>query len=663
MNPAIKPVKKPVRKSKTSRWRAAVLLGVHLVIAIHIAQWLATGRTLSPVEPSEAMEFSKHGIINAGFIFFMLSILSTLIFGRFVCGWACHLVALQDLCRWMLLKVGLRPRQLRSRMLALVPLVAFVYMFLWPLAYRIWIGDDLALRGTEMVKEDFWATMPSWPVALLTFAVCGFAVIYFLGSKGFCTYACPYGAIFGVMDRYAPGSIRVTDACDGSASCTVTCTSNVLVHKEVADFGMVVDPGCMKCMDCISVCPNNALYFGFGRPSAMARPRREVSKRRPRFALWEEALLGLLFLGAFLTFRGLYGIIPFLLSLGLAAILAVLGLWTLRLLATPAAQLPPFTLKKEGRVTRAGWGYLAVVFPIFLFWGHSALVRHHEAGLASFHGRTADLRAARFEEMEAGGAKPLVDAVDTDHARSGVLHAAFLERWALSVSPRERLYGAWARELSGAGGQLGSDLEALIAEGRAPAEAAWALAEIRVTEGRGQEALALYRDVLGRDESHLRSLVGLGRLLASMGDLPGALVAFSEGLAQHPDHPVLQYNLGTAQAMSGDAPGAEVSYRRVLELDPEFHRARENLAGLLCSLGRVDEGLGLYEEALAETDDPAGLLLFMAVARVRSGDLAGAEVDLLRALDLQPEQADVRGFLGEVRRLRAASGPPPQPPK
>ena len=30
---------------------------------------------------------------------------------------------------------------------------------------------------------------------------------------------------------------------------------------------MVVDPGCMKCMDCISVCPNDALYFGFGKPT------------------------------------------------------------------------------------------------------------------------------------------------------------------------------------------------------------------------------------------------------------------------------------------------------------------------------------------------------------------------------------------------------------
>ena len=91
--------------------------------------------------------------------------------------------------------------------------------------------------------------------------------VYFLGQKGFCTYACPYGGFFGLADKLSPGKIRVTDACNQCGHCTATCTSNVLVHAEVKQYGMVVDPGCMKCMDCISVCPNDALYFGFGKPT------------------------------------------------------------------------------------------------------------------------------------------------------------------------------------------------------------------------------------------------------------------------------------------------------------------------------------------------------------------------------------------------------------
>ncbi len=90
---------------------------------------------------------------------------------------------------------------------------------------------------TEFLTTDFWATFPGVAVAVLTFAVCGFAVVFVLGSKGYCTYGCPYGAAFGMADRVAPIRIRVTDACQGCATCTSVCTSNVRVHEEVRDHG------------------------------------------------------------------------------------------------------------------------------------------------------------------------------------------------------------------------------------------------------------------------------------------------------------------------------------------------------------------------------------------------------------------------------------------
>ena len=254
----------PLRPSRTSRWRAAVLIGVHLLIALHITHWLVTGRSVTPVEPSEAMAFARAGIINAGLLFFLVTIALTLVFGRLFCGWACHLVALQDLSRWLLAKVGIRPRPLRSRLLAWVPMLAFVYMFLWPVVYRLWIGDSFARTHLELTTAHFWATFPGWAIVTLTFVICGFVIVYLLGAKGFCTYACPYGAAFALADRVAPMRVRVTDACRGCAHCTASCTSNVDVAGEVRQFGMVVDDGCMKCLDCVSVCPNEALYYGRG---------------------------------------------------------------------------------------------------------------------------------------------------------------------------------------------------------------------------------------------------------------------------------------------------------------------------------------------------------------------------------------------------------------
>lgn len=119
-----------IRPSRMSRRRAIVLGAVQLAMILHIVQWLVTGSTTTPIEPSESMEFVKRGVINAGLIFFALALLSTLLLGRWFCGWGCHLVMLQDLCGWMMKKIGVRPKPFRSRLLLYVPLGLALYMFI-----------------------------------------------------------------------------------------------------------------------------------------------------------------------------------------------------------------------------------------------------------------------------------------------------------------------------------------------------------------------------------------------------------------------------------------------------------------------------------------------------------------------------------------------------
>lgn len=289
IDPAEPARKRSIRASKMGKWRALALLAVHILIGLHITHWLTTGETITPVEPSEAMAYSRASIVNAGLIFFAAMILLTAVFGRFFCGWGCHLVALQDLCRHWLLKLGITPRPLKSRVLAWVPTLAFVYMFVWPAVYRVWLGDSLAPQGSDLVTSEFWATFPGWTMGILTLLICGFASVYFLGAKGFCTYACPYGAIFAAADRIAPMRIRVTDACEQCGHCTAVCSSNVRVHEEVRDWGMVVSPGCMKCQDCVSVCPKGALYYGAGAIPLFATRRNTPAERPPAAVRWGDA--------------------------------------------------------------------------------------------------------------------------------------------------------------------------------------------------------------------------------------------------------------------------------------------------------------------------------------------------------------------------------------
>lgn len=386
-----KPKCGPVKKSTASRKRAYVLIGVHVLIGIHIWHWLATGRSVTPVEPSEAMQTIEAARINAGFVLFLSLILGTLIFGRWFCGWACHVVALQDLSAWLLGKVGLRPRPLRSRLLVLAPWVVAAHMFFWE-PFRALVGwREQPLPGLDqwelhLTTQNLWQTFPGPLMGVLTFVVVGFLIVYWLGAKGFCTHGCPYGAFFAVADRFAPVRIKVTDACDGCGHCTSVCTSNVRVHEEVAKHKQLVDPGCMKCLDCVSVCPKEALYVGVALPKPFAVSQQRI-KVRADFTWPEELLLAAVAL--FTTqwvFRGAWfgeGI-PLLMAVGLGAITAVFMLLFARLLLRDDVTFQHTPLKQNGRTLRAGRWVMLGVGAWLAFTAHTFVVqRLHVAAQAA----------------------------------------------------------------------------------------------------------------------------------------------------------------------------------------------------------------------------------------------------------------------------------------
>jgi NAD-dependent dihydropyrimidine dehydrogenase PreA subunit len=192
--------------------------------------------------------------------------------------------------------------------------------------------------------------------------ICGFAIVYFLGAKGFCTYGCPYGGFFAPLDKLAPGRILVTDACEQCGHCTAVCTSNVRVHEEVREFGMVVDPGCMKCMDCVSVCPKDALYFGFAKPAVMkGPPKNKAPKRIYDLSLGEELAFAIIFLGAFLATRGVYALVPMLMAAGFAGVLTFLAWKLWRMWRDPNVTLHRFQLRLKGVISPFGWVFAAGV--------------------------------------------------------------------------------------------------------------------------------------------------------------------------------------------------------------------------------------------------------------------------------------------------------------
>lgn len=623
-----------IKHSRIGKWRAAVLILVHVLMVVHILHWYMTGATVSPVEPSESIQTFRDGIINTGFIFFALAILSTLILGRWFCGWGCHIVALQDLCSWMMSRIRVKPRPFRSRLLLWVPLIVAVYMFVWPVLHRDvlrpllmdefgnmphWLGQNEPLDAirAELITRDFWATFAPWYIAIPFIFICTFGAVYFLGSKGYCTYACPYGGFFGPADRLAPGRIRVTDACEGCGHCTAVCTSNVRVHEEVRDYGMVVDPGCMKCMDCVSVCPNEALYFGFGRPSAGAKARtparlteeqaraaraKAKADREARYdlSLGQEWVVGAVFLAFFLAYRGMAHSVPMLMALGIAGIgaFSTWKLWTL--FTQPSVRLQSLQLKARGRLTGAGRVFAVFTAAMIIIGAWSGYVRYH-----AWRG---DSIYARFDIPQPIALRPdfQASAADAAAAREGIGH------YRRAAPPAE----------GGIGWTLSPD-EKLN------------LAYLHLVVGELDRVETLMREVI-RDGNPRDALVSqVAQLIQRRGGTEQEILAlYTEALERHPDLDGIRGELAAWHLNGGRREEAVKLWAGRAD---GRHPAPETLLGAArfhAVIGERDKAVALLERALADKHVTADTKLAAATQFAQMGDRERALDIARRATEL-----------------------------
>jgi len=597
------PQKEGIRKSNASWWRALALITLNLLMIAHIIQWLIMGSTISPIEPSESMYTLQRGTINAGFIFFTLAILATLIFGRFVCGWGCHILALQDFCAWLLKKIGLKPKPFRSRLLVFIPLVVALYMFVLPTVFRYFAApknEPLIPEFTNhIVTTEFWATFPPIAVAIPFLFICGFMTVYFLGSKGYCTYACPYGGFFSLADKVSPGRIRVNDNCHSCGHCTAVCTSNVLVHAEVKQYGMVVDQGCMKCMDCVSVCPNDALYFGFGKPAVTVK--KTIKKN---YSLtWTEEIFGVIvFALSYFAVWDVYQLIPMLMALGIAIVTTFLALRIFRMITAKDLSFYRFNLKSSGTITKAGFGFLALSVLWVGLNAHSGWVRYNE----SFGSRAYEsLRIP--DELALARTNPV--------------------RW-LNANDNENIVNGkkYLRRAIDTG---------LFTNSEALPKLAW----LEYLSGNSEEAVEL----LGKAADHQKgqgkalSLYYRGAILNRLGKSDDALANIDQSLKERPDLITAQEEKGEALWRLGRRDEAVSAWREAVEKNPRLPLANNFLAGASLAMGKT-ENVANYENQANQYTPNDPLFHWMLGMRLQNvGMDVTAEKHYQKAIQLNPE--------------------------
>lgn len=221
-------------------------------------------------------------------------------------------------------------------------------------------------------------------------------------------------------------------------------------------------------------------------------------------------------------------------------------------------------------------------------------------------------------------------------------------RRAVDLSPGDAL----AHNNLGLLSDILGDLRAARVHYRRAAELSERLAEARYNlgwtyhrEGRYSEAVEEYTAVLelGSGDEVLH-----GNLAACLQKSRGAFdPAAVKAAAEHyqtairinPDYATNHFDLGTAWLWLGEWREAEESFRKYLSLEPHDPQAYDYLGGALDRLGRSDEAIGMFREALRLAPERASAAAQMAAIILRERRPFPSGDELLQAIaELEPAE-------------------------
>jgi tetratricopeptide (TPR) repeat protein len=116
-------------------------------------------------------------------------------------------------------------------------------------------------------------------------------------------------------------------------------------------------------------------------------------------------------------------------------------------------------------------------------------------------------------------------------------------------------------------------------------------------EGKFEEALALYREIVASHPEHAKAVRGLKTCLLELKHYDELLAILEDEIARTPRQPALLEELGTACARKGDWAGAMRWWTQILDVQDRSRGAYSFVADLMARNRMFDEALAIYAEA------------------------------------------------------------------
>ncbi|MBF0480481.1 MAG: 4Fe-4S binding protein [Desulfovibrionaceae bacterium] len=230
------------------------------------------------------------GTLYAPLLWSLAALVLTAALGRFFCGFACPLGALNQFFGWLgqySSKPLGRVRANRPRPARVIKYYLLLFLLACALTGTLATGllDPLPLlhrsinltlapildSGSLILSFKPRHYGSAWLIGAVLLAILGLNLVI---PRFFCRFACPLGALFGLLSRFAPW--RIGKAADHCGECTVC---EAYCEGACSPSGTVVTGECLMCCNCLERCPHGRIRFD-AKPSAGGEaPLPDLSRR------------------------------------------------------------------------------------------------------------------------------------------------------------------------------------------------------------------------------------------------------------------------------------------------------------------------------------------------------------------------------------------------